>query len=41
MAPLNLWLSIATNQFDGDGYFIFTNSAQTNAVQQFYLLQIP
>ena len=41
LAPLNLWTSIATNQFDGNGYFIFTNAAQTNAAQQFYLLQMP
>jgi hypothetical protein len=39
LAPLNLWMSVATNQFDGNGDFIFTNAAQTNAVQQFYRLQ--
>jgi len=34
------WTSIATNHFDGTGHFIFTNAAQTNAAQQFYLLQL-
>ena len=41
LVPLNLWTSIATNQFDGNGNFIFTNAAQTNAAQQFYMLRIP
>jgi ATP-dependent protease HslVU (ClpYQ) peptidase subunit len=41
LVPLSLWTSIATNQFDGTGHFIFTNAAQTNAAQQFYLLQLP
>jgi hypothetical protein len=40
-APLSLRTSIATNHFDGTGHFIFTNAAQTNAAQQFYLLQLP
>jgi hypothetical protein len=41
LVPLSLWTSIATNHFDGTGHFIFTNAAQTNAAQQFYLLQLP
>ena len=39
--PLTNWTSMATNQFDGFGDFIFTNSAQTNAPQQFYILKLP
>ncbi len=39
--PLTNWTSIATNQFDSLGGFIFTNAAQTNAPQLFYLLKLP
>jgi len=41
LVPLSLWTSIATNHFDSTGHFIFTNAAQTNAAQQFYLRQLP
>jgi hypothetical protein len=41
LTPLTNWTYIATNQFDGQGSFIFTNTAQTNAPQLFYLLQLP
>jgi hypothetical protein len=41
LTPPSLWTPIATNQFDSDGNFIFTNTAQTNAPQLFYLLQLP
>ena len=41
LVPLTNWTYIATNQFDSEGDFIFTNTAQTNAPQQFYLLQLP
>jgi len=41
LTPLDQWTSIATNQFDSFGGFIFTNTTQTNATQQFYLLQLP
>jgi hypothetical protein len=41
LVPLTGWKHIATNQFDSTGHFIFTNTAQTNAPQQFYLLQLP
>jgi hypothetical protein len=41
LLPLTNWTSIATNQFDSEGDFIFTNTAQTNAPQLFYLLQLP
>ena len=39
--PLTNWTLIATNQFDSLGGFIFTNTAQTNAPQQFYILKQP
>ena len=41
LVPLDQWTSIATNQFDSHGGFIFTNVAETNAPQEFYLLQLP
>jgi hypothetical protein len=41
LTPLDEWTYIATNQFDGQGGFIFTNTTQTNAPQLFYLLQLP
>jgi hypothetical protein len=41
LTPLDQWTYIATNQFDGQGGFIFTNTTQTNAPQLFYLLQLP
>ena len=39
--PLTNWTAIATDQFDGLGDFIFTNAAQTNAPQLFYILKQP
>jgi hypothetical protein len=39
--PLTNWTLVATNQFDSLGGFIFTNAAQTNAPQQFYILEQP
>ncbi len=39
--PLGLWTPIATNQFDSQGRFIFTNIAPTNTPQEFYILQMP
>ena len=41
LTPLTNWTPIATNQFDNLGGFIFTIAAQTNAPQEFYLLQMP
>ncbi|MGO9586784.1 MAG: immunoglobulin domain-containing protein [Limisphaerales bacterium] len=41
LTPLTDWTYIATNQFDSEGNFIFTNIAPTNAPQEFYLLQLP
>ena len=40
LLPLTNWTPIATNQFDSAGDFIFTNTAPTNAPQEFYLLQM-
>jgi hypothetical protein len=39
--PLSQWTPIATNPFDASGNFIFTNSAPTNAPQEFFRLQLP
>ena len=41
LVPLTNWTYIATDQFDSIGGFIFTNTAQTNSPQEFYLLQMP
>lgn len=39
MAPLAQWTPIATNQFDSQGQFSFTNPIATNAAQFFILKQ--
>ena len=39
--PLSQWPCVATNVFDSNGNFTFTNSYQTTSPQQFYLLQVP
>jgi hypothetical protein len=39
--PMLQWPPIATNTFDADGDFIFTNSVTSNVTQQFYLLETP
>jgi autotransporter-associated beta strand protein len=39
-APLNQWQPIATNNFDDNGNFIFTNDIDPDSPQQFYLLQL-
>jgi hypothetical protein len=41
LLPLTNWTPVATNHFDSTGHFILTNTAQTNASQEFYLLQSP
>ena len=41
LTPLTNWTLVATNQFDGEGNFIFTNPVPTNAPQMFYRLQSP
>jgi len=38
---LNQWLRAATNYFDSNGNFIFTNAVQTNSPQGFFRLQLP
>jgi hypothetical protein len=40
VTPLGQWTLIATNQFDSQGQFIFTNTAPTNTPQLFYILQM-
>jgi len=37
--PLTNWLRIATNQFDANGGFLFTNAIGNGATQNFYRLQ--
>lgn len=39
MAPLTSWLPIATNQFDANGAFSFTNTIGIGTPQNFYRLQ--
>jgi hypothetical protein len=39
--PLSQWTPLLTNQFNNNGNFNFTNTANTNAPQDFYLLQLP
>ncbi len=39
--PLNQWIPVATNLFDGSGHFIFTNAITPNSPQAFYRLQLP
>jgi hypothetical protein len=39
--PLSNWTWLATNQFDGNGNFTFTNAPGSNVSQQYYLLQLP
>jgi len=41
LLPLDSWTPLVTNQFDINGDFIFTNAAQTNTPQLFYILQMP
>ncbi|MGH7993748.1 MAG: hypothetical protein ACREDQ_09545, partial [Limisphaerales bacterium] len=39
--PASQWLSIASNTFDANGNFDFTDSVAPNSPQQFYLLETP
>jgi hypothetical protein len=39
--PLTNWTPVLTNQFDNSGNFNFTNAMNTNAPQNFFLLQLP
>jgi hypothetical protein len=38
--PLKQWTAISTNAFDGNGNFVFTNAANFNVPQTFYLLKL-
>lgn len=39
--PLANWVPIATNLFDANGHFDFTNSADSGTPQRFFILQLP
>ncbi len=39
--PISEWTIVSTNSFDGSGNFIFTNPANLNLPQTFYILEIP
>jgi autotransporter-associated beta strand protein len=39
--PFNLWSPIATNHFDANGNFIFSNSLNPLAPREYYLLELP
>jgi hypothetical protein len=39
--PVSQWPFIATNRFDANGNFDFTDSVAPNALQEFYLLETP
>lgn len=39
--PLATWSPIATNTFDANGHFSFTNSINAAEPQRFFLLQVP
>jgi autotransporter-associated beta strand protein len=39
--PVASWTSIATNAFDANGNFVFTNSVKASIPKQFYLLKLP
>jgi hypothetical protein len=40
-SPVSTWVPIATNSFDANGNFAFTNSAKASIAKQFYLLSAP
>jgi len=39
--PLATWIPIATNQFDSNGNFNFTNNMNPLKPRQYYILQLP
>ena len=39
--PLSNWTSLLTNQFDGSGNFVFSNSVSPGMPQRFYRLSVP
>jgi autotransporter-associated beta strand protein len=41
LTPVSNWTRLLTNQFDGQGNFLFTNLMPTNTPQWFYQLQEP
>ena len=38
--PLPAWTRLATNLFDANGNFVFTNAVNPGATQSFYVLQL-
>jgi hypothetical protein len=40
-SPSSNWTRLVTNQFAGDGSFLFTNAINPVTAQRFYLLQLP
>jgi len=40
-APLSSWTPIATNTFDANGAFSFTNAINPTVPKRFYLLRLP
>lgn len=41
LLPLPSWTRLATNHYDAQGAFAFTNSLTPGLRQRFYLLQLP
>ena len=39
--PKSNWTRLATNQFDANGGFAFTNAGGTNSSRGFFQLQLP
>ena len=39
--PLTNWIALLTNQFDGNGSFIFTNAISPAMPRRFYRLSVP
>jgi len=39
--PVANWTPIATNSFDANGNFVFTNSVKASIPKQFYRLSLP
>ena len=39
--PIVTWTRVATNQFDGDGHFVFTNTIVTGGPRQFFRVELP
>jgi hypothetical protein len=40
-APMPNWVAMATNQFDANGQFTFTNSINLNESKRFFRIGLP